>query len=54
MVVLNNTCYCYNPFPDAPTFDAMTDAIEEAAVVVPVLTTKYQDSANARKGKNTF
>ena len=28
----------------------MTDAIEYAAVVVPVLTSAYQESVNCRKG----
>ena len=35
---------------DTSTFDAMTDAIEYAAVVVPVLTSAYQESVNCRKG----
>ena len=38
------------PVSDTSTYDAMTDAIEHAAVVVPVLTSKYQESVNCRKG----
>ena len=32
------------------TFDAMTVAVENSAVVVPVLTSAYQESVNCRKG----
>ena len=32
------------------TFDAMSQAVEKSAIVVPALTAKYQQSINCRKG----